>query len=81
MGEADMLRLTGRIRRLESRRRPLVSEEDCPAPMIGAQISLGEELPDPADVMPCPNCSGCHVQVIEEVIVEPGDQVRDGALG
>jgi hypothetical protein len=28
-------------------------------------------MPDEADVMPCRNCSGSHVMVIEEVVVEP----------
>jgi hypothetical protein len=66
--------LLGRVRRLESYRPDLPPPEDCPAPRIGAQIDRGEPLPDEADVLPCPNCSGCHVQVIEEVIIEAGGQ-------
>jgi hypothetical protein len=39
--------------------------------MVGACIDAGASLPNAADVMPCRNCSGSHVMVIEEVVVEP----------
>jgi hypothetical protein len=63
-------RLLGRVRRLMNSRPRLPSPEECPRPMIGACIDEGAPLPDAADVMPCRNCSGSHVLVIEEVVVE-----------
>ena len=65
------IRLAGRVRRLESGRPRLPPPEECPRLMIGACIDAGAQMPDEADVMPCRNCSGSHVMVIEEVVVEP----------
>jgi hypothetical protein len=39
--------------------------------MIGAEIEPGAQLPNAADVLPCKNCSGRHVQVVVEEIVGP----------
>ncbi len=68
--------LRGRVRRLEGRRPKLPPPEECPAPMIGAAIDAGDPLPGEADVMPCRNCGGCHVQAIIEEIAEPEGGAR-----
>jgi hypothetical protein len=65
------MNLLSRVRRLENSRPKLPPPEDCPRPMIGACIEKGEPLPDEADVVPCKNCTGRHVQVIEEIVIEP----------
>jgi hypothetical protein len=53
--------------------------EECPAPMFGAIIGKGDPMPEEADVQPCKNCGGRHVQIIEEIIVEaPGPDVAEG---
>jgi hypothetical protein len=65
------MNLLSRVRRLEGYRPKLPPEDECPAPMIGAEIEAGQPLPDEADVIPCRTCGGRHVQVIEEVVVEP----------
>jgi hypothetical protein len=65
-------RLLGRVRRLENGRPRLPPPEECPRPMVGACIDAGAPLPDAADVVPCKNCSGRHVQIVHEIIVEAG---------
>ena len=64
-------RLLSRVRRLERYRPRLPPEDQCPASMIGAEIDEGAPLPDEADVQPCKNCSGRHVQIVEEIVIEP----------
>jgi hypothetical protein len=64
-------RLLGRVRRLMNSRPRLPPPEECPRPQVGACIDAGAPLPEEADVVPCKNCSGRHVMVIEEVVVEP----------
>jgi hypothetical protein len=63
--------LQGRVRRLENARPMLPPPEECPRPMIGACIDKGEPLPDEADVESCKYCSGRHVQLVEEIVIEP----------
>ncbi len=73
-------RLLGRVRRLESGRPKLPPPEECPCPMIGAEIEPGEPLPDEANVELCKNCSGQHVQIVEETVVESGEVPLEGAV-
>jgi hypothetical protein len=63
--------MSSRVRRLERSRPKLPPPEECPRPLIGAAIAPGAPLPDEADVVPCQNCSGCHVPIVVEEIVGP----------
>ncbi|MBN9524297.1 hypothetical protein J0H58_38250 [bacterium] len=38
----------------------------CPGPGVVNRLATGDD-PDPP---PCPACGGCHVLVIDEVVVE-----------
>ena len=66
-----MSALLGRIKRLEDSRPGLPPPEKCPQPIVGAEIEPGAPLPDEADVLPCKNCSGRHVQVVVEEVMGP----------
>jgi hypothetical protein len=63
--------LLNRLKQLENDRPKLPPPEACPRPMVGACIDQGEPLPDEAEVVPCRNCSGSHIMVIEEIVVGP----------
>jgi hypothetical protein len=61
--------LQSRVKKLEADR-PRFTEENCPRPMIGAQVDEGEPLPREEDVVSCRTCGGRHVQRVVEVVVE-----------
>ncbi|QDU21272.1 hypothetical protein [Urbifossiella limnaea] len=45
----------------------------CPGPGVVNRLAADED----ADPPPCPMCGGCHVLVIDEVVVEAGEPPAD----
>lgn len=65
------MRLRGRVARAAgtvTRR----ASAGCPGPGVVNRLAADED----ADPPPCPACGGCHVLVIEEVVVEAGPDGR-----
>jgi hypothetical protein len=51
----------------------LAATAGCPGPGVVNRLAAD----DGADPPPCPACGGCHVLVIDEVVVEPGEPLAD----
>lgn len=60
-------------RRIEAVAAAVVGETGCPGPGVVTRLAFDDE-PDPP---PCPACGGCHVLVIDEVVIEAGEAAGD----